>query len=214
MTNDIRPSNAGRHDYTKEIVSTNRTPELKTVQDSVQPEPKADKKNRSKPKSRRKYLKLAISLFVVIALATVGYLLLRPKTPPPVFPSQIANTVSYPIYYADNAGDGYTYKEGSASNRAGVIFYTLQNRKKNIIVSQQNAPTNPVNLKSLPKHSSLDIPIGQAVVGTGLGNPSIVITTPKTLIQITSNKGVTKDEIIHLAQKLVLLNQQPVPASD
>lgn len=210
MIDNTRPPRTKRRDYTTEIIATghSNTDRQKTIIESPKPDADEIKKKTTRTKDNSKRLKLTAAIVLIFAISSIGYLIMRPKPAPAVFPAQIANTVSYPIYYADDKADGYTYQQASATNRAGIIFYTLGNRKKNIIVSQQNAPTKPVNLSSLPKYIKIDVPIGQAVIGTGLGNPSIVIITPKTLIQITSDKGVTKDDITKVAQKMSLLNNQ------
>jgi len=118
------------------------------------------------------------------------------------FPAQIADSLNYPIYYPANVTNGYQYQPDSAKIRATILFFTLTHDSKSIFVTEQPIPNSAINLSSLPKYTSLSLPIGQAVVGTGLGNPSVVIITPSTLIQLTSNKGVTKSEIISIAQAM------------
>ena len=153
------------------------------------------------PNRKRRWPKVALIVILLIAIG-FGVLLFRTKDSGPPFPQDITSGLAYPVYYSKNATRGYSYQPGSAKVKAGILFFTMTNGSKKIFITEQATPTVGVNLSSLPKHTNLDITIGKAVLGTGLGNPSIVIIAPSTLIQLTSSKGVTQADVISIAQKM------------
>ncbi len=166
--------------------------------------------NQSSERSRTKKSKKFLAAFLVvlctllIALSTLFFKLTH-KTALQ-FPAHIADSLSYPIYYPANVTNGYQYQADSANIKTKLLFFTLAHDSKSIFVTEQTVPNSAINLNSLPKYTSLNVPIGQAVIGTGLGNPAVVIITPSTLIQLTSNKGVTKTDIISIAQAMARQN--------
>ena len=161
------------------------------------------------PRITIKYKKPSIVVLAVVLCCVIGFgvYLAIPKHHSPPLPLDITAGLPYPVYYAKEATNGYSLQPGTAKVKSGILFYTLANHNKKIFITEQNAPSTQVNLKSLPKYTSLDVPIGQAVLGTGLGNPSIVVIAPQSLIELTSNKGVTRSDIISVAQSLVQVQQ-------
>ena len=149
-----------------------------------------------------------VAVFILVCILASGFSIISfgMKHSTATLPPNVTSSLSYPIYYSPGNSNGYAYQVGSEKIKAGILFYTMVNGSKRIFITEQATPTNTINLNSLPKHTPLDVPIGKAVLGTGLGNPSIVITTPSTLIQLTSSKGVTKADIVSVAQSLVLQN--------
>jgi hypothetical protein len=198
MTNDIRPQPTNRRDYTGQIISTqpaHQSERAENSQHSSQP------RNKPRHGTGRKKIAAILALICICAVG-LGIFFLKGNGSASPFPTGITSGLPYRVYLSTDTSSGYSYKAGSAKIQAGILFYTLANRSKKIFVTEQNVPTNTINLSSLPKHTNLDVPIGKAVIGTGLGNPSIVIMTSSTLVQLTSSKGVTKTDIISVAQKM------------
>lgn len=170
-------------------------------------EPSADKLGLKKQfrqlPGNKQFRRLAAILGIVLCLGL--YFFIFRATPVVPFPPNLASQLSYPVYFANGAPNDYNYKIASEKIEANILFYTMTNGKKNIFVTEQAKPATAIKLNSLPKHSPLPVSIGNAVVGTGLGNPSVVIITPTTLIQITSNKGVSNADVISVAQKMTQL---------
>jgi hypothetical protein len=171
--------------------------------DSSSPDPKISSRKDHRKKNTKK---LVLILVVVAGIVAASMLLIRQDQEVTPFPVDITAGLPYRVYYPQAKTSGYSYKDGTAKLQSGILFYTLANGSKKIFVTEQAVPSKAINLKSLPKHSPIDMPIGRAVIGTGLGNPSIVIITPTTLVQLTSSKGVTKTDIINVAQKLTVQN--------
>jgi hypothetical protein len=209
MVDDIRAPYARRRDYTQGVIGTK--PIRRTIQKDANEQPSQQntiaRKEHPTRSSHKVHKRLLIILTLIcVCLGAAGLFFSNIKHGAIPFPTTIASGLNYPAYYAIGSTSGYTYKSDSAKIKAGILFYTMANRTKYIFITEQNAPSTAINLSSLPKHTALSVPIGQAVIGTGLGNPSIVIVTPSTLIELTSNKGVTKTDIISIAQKMVQQN--------
>jgi hypothetical protein len=158
----------------------------------------------SKRRQIKKYIAILIAIIILCLIILVSIIFLlksRHKTALP-FPAQIAGSLNYPVYYPSEVTTGYSYQPGSANIKATILFFTLTNGAKSIFVTEQSVPLSAINLNGLPKHSDISVPIGQAILGTGLGKPSIIIITASTLIELTSNKGVTKSDIIQIARAM------------
>ena len=154
---------------------------------------------RSRTKKSKKILAAILVVFCTLAVIFSAVFFKPVHKTALQFPAHIADGLNYPIYYPANVTNGYQYQADSEKIRNMLLFFTLTHGSKSIFVTEQPIPNSAINLSSLPKYTNLSLPIGQAVVGTGLGNPSVVIITPSTLIQLTSNKGVTKADIISIA---------------
>lgn len=164
-------------------------------------------KDQITPAPRKKNNQLWIIVSIVIMLSLVGiianFTIFKHKAVP-LLPAEITSNLNYQTYSSSDNEVGYTYLPGSAKIQTGILFYTMEKTgtKKRIFVTEQAAPDIGVNLKSLPKYTSLDVPIGKAVIGTSLGNPSVVIINSSTILQLSSSKSVTKSEITNVAQKM------------
>src|SRR6185437_3842303 len=140
---------------------------------------------------------LATLAILLLAAASYGIFNYESKNSAPPFPIGTASgQVGFPIYYTVTAVSGYSYQVGSEKvSKAGILFYSLENGKKKIFVTEQAIPAGAINFNSLPKHNTINLPIGRGFIGTGLGNPSIVVLTNSTLISISSSKGVTATDV-------------------
>ncbi len=146
---------------------------------------------------------LAILLGVLcIVMGVYQYIAWRHSFPPPL-PKDAISSLNFKVFYPTRMPKGYRYKNDSATSHNGLLFYKFINGKKLITVTEQAAPPKNIDLhKIVEGYTDLKVTIGQAAVGTSVGNPSVIIITDTTLINITSGKGVTKNEVIDVAQKI------------
>jgi hypothetical protein len=154
----------------------------------------------SKPKAKRKKILIGIILILLITAAAGSYKLFRTAA----LPAQVVNiadTLNYSVYYPSKLPGGYSYTDGSANLKTGLFYYKLHNGKKTITVTQQPV-LGTIDLRKLPKYSSLNVPAGPAAIGVSVGNPSVVIATGSTLVNINSSKGVSRDSVIAVARKI------------
>ena len=149
---------------------------------------------------RRRFLYIIPAIIILIVLA--GFLYLKKPAAPPAQLVDLADTVNYSVYYPSRLPGGYVYTGGSAKIQTGLLYYKLHNGAKTITVTQQPVVGSPINLQKLPQYKSLDVPAGPAAIGVSVGNPSAVIATGSTLVNINSSKGVSKDSVIAIAKKI------------
>jgi hypothetical protein len=161
---------------------------------------------RTRPKltPKQKVVGIIIILLLLGGLASAYYLNNRVTLPPQIV--NLADTVNFTVYYPSKLPSGYTYTDGSAKIQTGLFYYRFHNGTKVISVTEQPIPASAVNLQNLPKYSSLNVPAGPAAIGVSIGNPSVVIATGSTLVNLSSSKGVTKTEIVSIAQKMTPQN--------
>lgn len=160
------------------------------------------KKAGRKKKSIFKFLALFLSI-LSIGILVYMYITVKQTTPPPL-PKDAVAGLSFKIYYPTRMPQGYQFKKGSITALNGLLFYKFENDKKIITVSEQVAPPKSFKLSSLEGYTSITVPAGKAATGKSVGNPSVIILTDTTLINITSSKGVSKDTVISFAQKMNL----------
>jgi len=129
-------------------------------------------------------------------------------SPPPAQILNLAEAVNFKVYYPSKLPGGYSYTDGSANIQSGFLYYKLHSGTKVISVTEQPIPASTVNLQNLPKYSSLSVPAGPAAIGLSVGNPSVVIVTGSTLVNMNSSKGVAKDTLVFLAKNIKSVQTQ------
>ncbi len=152
---------------------------------------------------RKGFLKVLAGVVVVfcIGFAVYSFVAWRQSIPPPLS-QDITSSVYYQIYQPSQMPRGYHLKPDSVTSHNGLVIYKLISGKNTITVTQQAAPHTSIDLSKLEGYTSLNVPIGRAASGQSVGNPSAIIITDSTLINITSSKGVTKQEVTDIAQKM------------
>jgi len=179
-------------------------------------------KHETKPKKRRfshltgtkrgllKILTIVVSVFCIGAL--VYLYIAREQGIPPSLPQDTISSLNYQVFYPTRIPKGYSYKKGTATSHNGLLFYKFVNGKKVITITEQAAPPKYIDLNKIVEgYTALKVPIGRAAVGTSVGNPSVIIITDTTLINITSSKGVAKNQVTSLAQKMKLVESPGLP---
>jgi len=159
------------------------------------------------PNKRHRRIWPLLCLLLVLALALFGtWLYIKNKDKGPL-PKSVEQSVSFPIYYPSPVPAGYIYKKGSASFQKGILFYTLSSGSQDSLVSEQAIPQNPPDLNSLTGFKKFQTIAGDAVIGTNLGKPVVIILSNTTLISITGSQNTPKDALTRLAASMSSLPQ-------
>lgn len=157
---------------------------------------------------RTTVLKILVAglMTVGIGAAIYSYTSWKQTIPPPL-PQDLISSVGYPVYYPSHIPRGYHFKVDSIANHNGLLFYKFINGNRVITVTQQATPAQKVDLNKLEGYSELQLTIGRAATGQSVGNPSVIILTDSTLVNITSNKDVTKDQVLTVAKNMKLVEE-------
>jgi len=161
-------------------------------------------------RSKRKLVVLGLIIFLLAIVGTIGFFTLNSQHPPQQL-INIAEEVNFPIYYPSELPAGYSFMDNSAKYQSGFLYYKLHKGNKIISITQQPIPAAAVNLQKLPRYSSLSVPAGPAALGVSVGNPSAVIATGSTLVNINSSKGVSKDDVVAIAKHIKMLGLNRLP---
>jgi hypothetical protein len=164
-----------------------------------------------KPKKRTRWYRSKITwvifiFLLLVILGIVGFFVERENNVTPL-PENIVNSILFPAYYPSANPAGFKYVKDSAKISSGFLYYKFANGSKVISVTEQEVPQG-VNLHALPNYNDFQLGIGKAVIGTSLNKPSAVILTPTTLVNLTSAKFTTKNQLIIFAQSLALMKSQ------
>jgi hypothetical protein len=200
--NDARPKikrakNAGAQKY-----PVKQLPQVFSDIKPTQPNPKPIEEVID-PLGWRKFTRLFIILGVIVILSGGGlWYGLNTHQGVSILPMSIVNEVSFKVYFPPKETAGYGYSLGTAKYNNGLLSYKLNNRTNIITVIEQVAPPKAIDLTVLPGYSKLELAIGQAVIGQSIGNPSVIILTDSTLINMTSSKNVTPSDIARVAHDM------------
>lgn len=145
---------------------------------------------------------IVVGVATLLVIGLLGFYYAKRPVAPPGQLVNLASTVNFPVYYPAKLPRGYSYTDSSSKIQSGLLYYKLHNGNKIISVTQQFIPTSSVNLQHLPNYHSLNVPAGPAAIGISIGNPSVVIATGSTLVNINSSKGVDKDSVITIASQI------------
>lgn len=119
-------------------------------------------------------------------------------------PSDITTlAVSFPVYYPSPLPEGYMYEQGSASLQDGVLFYKLHNNMQEMLITEQVAPTNNLLLDSIVGFNGIHTANGTAYVGKNGAQPTAIIRTKSTLINISATPDVSSDLVNATVEALV-----------
>ena len=198
-TNEIKPAIDKRFQLGERFSKKNAPINQTTV---VKPK----KQRSSKLKSKKKVYVTLIAFIIFILCAGISiyaYTSWKQSIPPALSQDSIG-TLNFQVYYPSRMPPGFRFKKGSISSQNGLFFYKFINGKKVITVTEQVAPPKSFKLTNLKGYTSISVPIGKAATGTSVGNPSVIIVTDTTLVNITSTKGVPKENVFFLAQKMEL----------
>jgi hypothetical protein len=158
-------------------------------------------------KTRRISLSLPIITAAVLAIVAVagGFYLLKPKAKPTVTPTQLASKSSFSFYYPSPLPGGYSYNQEISTFQGGQAYYMLANSKKHMIIHEQAAKSNSLDLTSITNPKTLDSSAGRAAIGTTAGQASAVVLANSTLITIDSTGSVPQADIVAVINNLRVL---------
>lgn len=155
------------------------------------------------PTRRRSIIILIVAASIMSISFCIYCFISWRQTFPPALPENIRSSVLYQVYYPSQVPAGYRFKTDSAKSHNGLLFFKFTHGKKVITVTEQAAPAINLDFSKIEGgYTTLLLPLGKAAVGTSVGNPSIIIVTDTTLISINSNKGVSKNDVLAVAQKI------------
>lgn len=176
----------------------------------------------SQPTVKRRWfngLVLSVLIMFILAGAGAGYYFGFAKHQPakseaastPPIPADIINHATFPIYYPLPTPDHFSYQQGTASSVNGLFYFKLADANKSVAFIEQTLPPKVPDLSKIPNFGRIDIPAGQAAVGTVAGQPTAIVITKNTLINVSSNGSVSLTDIKDLVNGLVPSNN---PSSD
>jgi len=176
-----------------------------------QPQPHAQYPVPHHTRQRRLSLSLSWPVIAAIILALIalvgGFMLLKPKTKPTVTPTQLAAQASFSFYYPAPPPTGYVYDKQISTFENGQAYYLLANGKKHIIVHEQAANTNQLDLSILATPKTFTTSSGQAAVGVTAGEASGILLTSSTLVDLNSTGSVPQSDIEAVINNLRILQK-------
>lgn len=160
------------------------------------------------PASRKRRLRLfvvASAAITTLICAILAAAIIKTHSPYGL-PAAIVQQAGFPLYFPSSLPNSYTYKDGSARQSGGIVFYALQNGQKQISISEQAAPANPPDFSAIQKSNTsfraLNIVGGQAIYGVYQGTPAAILLTNTTLININGAKNMPLDVVAKVAQDM------------
>lgn len=154
-----------------------------------------------KRKSHKKLI-IGITLIVLVFGLLLGLYLMKPKNP---FPENIRKEISYPLYYPEKLPEGYKLDKSSVKVESNIMFFTLDNEDKKIIVSEQAIPSQPPDLANIQGFKKFNTSSGDAVIGSNVGRPTAILLSNTTLITISGDNKIPQDVIVQTTENMVSL---------
>lgn len=189
----------------EQVPSEHATAEVLSSDAPTQPQMSPKQLGRAKlarlPSRKTLLLFLVAAIFLASVSGGYAYYLTRRAVTPPL-PMNLVAATSFRVYYPERLPSGYQYMTGSAKFVTGLFSYKLKNGSKVITVLEQAAPPKAIDLGAVEGFTSLKVATGRAAIGQIVGNPSAIVITDSTLVNITSSKGVSKESVTLIAQKL------------
>jgi hypothetical protein len=141
---------------------------------------------------------------VAIILLVAGFIILssRPAKPKSVLPADLAKKASFSVFYPSSLPAGFSYDPTISTFANGQAYYLLNKGTEHIVVREQAWSSSTLDTSSLTNPVDLPISSGKAAIGTNTGQTAAVVLTGSTLINITSNGSVAKDEMTAVINSL------------
>jgi len=140
-------------------------------------------------------LPVAGVILLAIAAAIGGYLLLKPHKAATFTPASLAKQASFTFYYPQPLPAGYSYVNAINTFTEGQAYYMLARGSRHIIIKEQAANSQTLDLSSLSQPSTLTTSAGKAATGTNSGQPAGLLLTSTTLVTLNSTGQVTPADI-------------------
>jgi len=146
---------------------------------------------------------------LLIAGGVAGFLIYRHKTAitSPI-PAAISKQVSFDLFCPNPLPNGFTFDPNSLKyDGSAMVSFILQSGDKRISVIEQPLPNNNLHLDSAVGLNAIDSPNGKAYVGKDKAIPAGIVTTSKTLVNISGTSNVSDDAISSTVQNLKLVHK-------
>jgi len=176
------------------------------------PEPKtepkpAPPKRQPKPKRRFGLVKILAAVVVLAGLGTGGgyYYFKYAKAPTPL-PKKLVKSFDYPVYYPTKLPGSYKYQPGSV-NKSGLLEYKIADGSDAVVVTEQKKPKINFDPSVLPGFKPITVNQGIAAIGTSSNAIAIIYVTPTTIINMTAINGISRGDMISIAQNLSTVKQ-------
>jgi hypothetical protein len=162
-------------------------------------------------RSRSTFTLTVIILAVIALIATIGSVswLLRNRESNEI-PINISEAVNFPIFFPEPLPDGYKLQKDSVKLQSKNVFFALENRNNQIVVSEQAAPATPPDLLALTEagFSKINTPLGLAIQGINKDKPVAILLTNTTLINAAGTPTTPSDAVTSVITRLKSLPQK------
>lgn len=184
-----------------------------SAQQTAQPLPHYGTSVNAKSKRKPK-VKPTLIVGIVLAAAAIfgaGYLLKSSSASSAEkgIPASITRQVNYSLYFPSPMPHGYTYMKDTATFQIGEVFYKFSNGRKRVTVKEEPINGNKPDLNLLVGYTRLNTPVGQAAVGTSVGQPTAVVVTKTTVITMNTIGGVSQNDLKVAINNLKDIGQNP-----
>ncbi len=162
-------------------------------------------------RSRHRGLKitaLVIAPFIIAGIFAAGYSLKSSKDTNTI-PASIVKQANFDLFFPSPMPPGYLYMKDTATFQIGQVFYKFSNNRKRVTVNEQPMPATKPNFSLLNGYEQFSSPVGQAAVGSTLGESTAYVLAGGTLITMNTSGGVSKDELKTAINNLKNIGQNP-----
>jgi hypothetical protein len=160
-------------------------------------------------RSRKSKWIVATLAVLLVAGGTTGFLIYKHKSAiaSPI-PAAISKQVSFDLFYPNPLPNGFTFDPSSLRyDGSAMVSFILQSGDKRISIIEQPLPSNNLHLDSAVGLNAVDSPNGKAYVGKDKAIPAGIVTTSKTLVNISGTSNVPDDAISSIVQNLKLIKK-------
>jgi len=169
------------------------------------PEEKTPPKPPGHKKNRLRFAVIGGVTLLVIIVVGLGFFKLRSGDG---LPKSIVKSSNLTLYYPSELPRGYALDRSTAREVDGIVFFTIKDTAsdRQIVFSEQVAPTNPPDFDAIQKSSSslkkANVAGSQGVIGVYQSTPTAIILTNTTLINISGSKNTPEDAVANLVKSL------------
>lgn len=157
---------------------------------------------------KAKKLVLITSGAVIVALIGTGSWWFLGRTHNPI-PSEIRNSVSFPLYYPTAEPRGYALNTTSFRNSGGTIFYDLSGSGGHSIIVSQQAPPKNFDPKEMFAHNPLPTTISSlgTIYDLSYKNQSrYMLVATNSLVFISSTPKISNAQLKQIIDGLKVSN--------
>jgi hypothetical protein len=149
------------------------------------------------PKAIKVIAGVIVLLLVIFAVSS-----LKPSKTRSVLPADLAKKATFSIYYPSSLPPGFSYDKTISTFQGGQAYYLLNKGTEHVVVREQAWSSNKLDTSSLTNPEDLPTGLGKAAIGTNTGQTAATVLAGTTLINITSNGSVSKDEMMIIINNL------------